>query len=264
MPIIHDPVQDQTNLTTPLPIAALVTGGATRLGFEFAKALALRGHDIALHYCHAKQEAQAAQKKIVAMGVACELFKADLSGPNPQQLIHEVVQYFPRLQVLVNSASAYEAASIKNTTMDLLLQQFSVNFFSPFLLTQAFVNNCESGAVVNIIDNKIRFEQYNYAAYLLSKRSLAEFTRLAAVEYAPKFRINGIAPGLVMPGVQRTSDYIDWRVAAIPLNRQGQVKHLLLGLNYLLDNQFVTGQILTIDGGENINQTGRHAENYQP
>lgn len=146
--------------------------------------------------------------------------------------------------------------------MELLQQQFSVNFFAPFILTQAFAQKCKNGAVINILDNKIEFQQNDYAAYLLSKKTLAEFTRLAAIEYAPNIRINGIAPGVVLPGEERTEDYVSWRIENIPLQQQGSVEDLLRAMNFLIDSEFVTGQIITVDGGENINHQGNHAEMF--
>ena len=118
--------------------AALITGGATRLGLSFAKALAQEGYNIALHYHSSKASAQLAKQEIEAIGVCCELFQADLSSDCPEQLMHNVVDSFPQLEVLINSASAYDAATIADTGRALLQHQFAVNFFAPFMLTQAF------------------------------------------------------------------------------------------------------------------------------
>jgi NAD(P)-dependent dehydrogenase (short-subunit alcohol dehydrogenase family) len=116
--------------------------------------------------------------------------------------------------------------------------------------------------VINILDNKIAFQQFSYAAYLLSKKSLADFTRIAAIEYAPNIRINAIAPGVILPGDQRTSDYLAWRVEGIPLKTQGEVEHLIKAMQYIINNDFITGQILVVDGGEGINHQGQNAEQF--
>ncbi|MFT7267323.1 MAG: pteridine reductase [Porticoccus sp.] len=247
--------------------AALVTGGATRLGLSFANSLAQAGYDIALHYNGSASAADLAAKNIESLGVVCTTFQADLSEPNPGELISNVLESHPNLTVLINSASVYDAATISNTDIEMLQKQFTVNFFAPFLLTQAFVKGCvlrsdPRGVVINILDNKVSFQQYSYAAYLLSKKSLAEFTRLAAIEYAPHVRVNAIAPGVILPGSERTSDYLAWRIEGIPLKMQGRVDHLLRAMNYLLANEFVTGQVLTVDGGEGINHQGLNAEQF--
>lgn len=259
-----------TNVETGLRPAALVTGAATRLGYAFATALAHQGYDIALHYNSSEAEAQQAAVTLKGLGVDCQLFQYDLSGMDQRAqdvsatsgFVAEVQQQFPRLSVLLNSASAYAAANIADTPLSLLRAQFEVNFFAPFELSKAFYTLVDGGHIINILDNKIAFQQHCYAAYLLSKKTLAELTQMAAVEFAPKVRVNGIAPGVVMPGEQRTDDYIDWRVEGIPLRKQGEVAHLTSALGYLLNNEFVTGQILTVDGGEGINHVGRNAEEY--
>lgn len=246
--------------------AALVTGGATRLGYYFARTLAEMGYDIALHYNSSMQAANEAADSIRALGVQCEIFQFDFaSREDPSSLMKKVFQSFPSLEVLVNNASAYAATTTEKTDRKLLETQFSVNFFTPYLLTAAFakmVGEDRGGSVINILDNKIAYQQFHYSAYLLSKKTLAEFTKLAALEFAPRHRINGIAPGVVLPGETRTNDYLEWRKAGIPLKRLGETSELGKALKYLLDNEFVTGQILFVDGGETINNVGRNAENY--
>ncbi|WP_346796726.1 SDR family oxidoreductase [Halomonas sp. Bachu 37] len=241
---------------------ALVTGGATRLGRQFAEALAEAGYDIALHVNSSQKEAEEVAEVIRGQGRECEIFCCDFLQEDVGELIARVVQRFPRLSVLVNSASAYQPAPLAETDMAMLETQFRVNLFTPLLLIRHFAAAVEEGRVVNIIDNKVAYHQYPYAAYLLSKKSLADLTRMAALEFAPRIRINGIAPGVVLPASQRTSDYIQWRIEGIPLARQGDPAQLIQALHYLLDNPFVAGQILFVDGGESINLEGRHSENY--
>ena len=176
----------------------------------------------------------------------------------------QVAEVFPNLAVLVNCASIYNAAPIAETTMAMLHREFQVNFFTPYLLSGAFARRVESGNIVNILDNKIAFQQYQYGAYLSAKKALAELTRMAAMELAPRIRVNGIAPGVIMPGVTRTDDYIAWRVQGIPLKRQGAVEELGKALTYILDNEYITGQHLYVDGGESLYHIGQNAEAYKP
>ncbi|WP_404472124.1 SDR family oxidoreductase [Vreelandella venusta] len=242
--------------------AALVTGGATRLGRHFAEALAEKGYDIALHVNSSREEAEEVAQAIRQKGQACEIVPCNFLSDSLEDLVAAAKQHFPGLNLLLNSASAYEPAPIAGTDLAMLETQFRVNMFTPLLLTRHFAEAVESGQVVNIIDNKVAYHQYPYAAYLLSKKSLADMTRMAALEFAPRLRINGIAPGVVLPASQRTSDYIQWRIDGIPVDHQGSPAHLVQALHYLLDNDFVAGQILFVDGGESINLEGRHSENY--
>nr|WP_298056407.1 SDR family NAD(P)-dependent oxidoreductase [uncultured Halomonas sp.] len=242
--------------------AALVTGGATRLGRYFSEALADAGYDIALHVNRSREEAEEVASVIRAKGRECEIFPCDFLSDDLSDLLQSATQRFPGLNLLLNSASAYEPAPIAATELAMLETQFRVNMFTPLLLTRHFAEAVEKGQVINIIDNKVAYHQYPYAAYLLSKKSLAEATRMAALEFAPRIRINGIAPGVVLPASQRTSDYLEWRIDGIPLKRQGDPDHLVQALHYVLNNAFVAGQILFVDGGESINLEGRHSENY--
>ncbi|WP_339935663.1 SDR family NAD(P)-dependent oxidoreductase [Vreelandella glaciei] len=242
--------------------AALVTGGATRLGRYFSEALADAGYDIALHVNRSREEAEEVASGIRAKGRECEIFHCDFLNDDLNVLLQSAKQRFPGLSLLLNSASAYEPAPIAGTDLAMLEAQFRVNMFTPLLLTRHFAEVVQEGQVINIIDNKVAYHQYPYAAYLLSKKSLAEMTHMAALEFAPRIRINGLAPGVVLPASQRTSDYVQWRIEGIPLKRQGDPAHLVQALHYLLNNAFVAGQILFVDGGESINIEGRHSENY--
>lgn len=243
---------------------ALVTGGAIRLGKAFALSLARAGYNIALHYHSSVDAAIETQQEIQALGVACDRFPFDLlAEPDMAVLIDAAIARFPDLNVLVNSASTYAAAPLMETSPAMFETQFKANFQAPYFLTQAFAKLGSGGCVVNIIDNKVAFNQFQYSAYLLSKKALAEFTKLAAVELAPAVRTNGIAPGVTLPADTRTSDYINWRIQGIPVKRQGTTDNLCQALHYILENEFVNGQILMVDGGESLTNVGQNAAEYE-
>jgi len=244
--------------------SALITGGAVRLGKVFCATLAEAGYNLAIHYNTSSKEAAATAKELRKTGVDCETFQFDFSQDNDvSELITNVRKQFPDLNVLINSASIYDQATMMETPEAILEKQFRVNFQAPYLLTQAFAQQCKSGNVINIIDNKIAFNQYQYSAYVLSKKTLAEFTRLAAVELAPDIRVNGIAPGVVLPASARSQDYIDWRIEGIPLKQQGETDNIAQALQYLLTNDFICGQILFVDGGESLTNTGQNFANHE-
>ncbi|HEX4939958.1 MAG TPA: SDR family NAD(P)-dependent oxidoreductase [Candidatus Kapabacteria bacterium] len=243
--------------------AVLVTGAGTRLGSLFARHMATQGYDLALH-CNASLDAarQLAQE-LRSGGRQCEIFVQDFTEPfDTDDFIANVHARFGNLSCVINNASAYQPALSRNTSRALLESQFRVNFVTPFLLAGSFARCIGKGQVVNIIDNKIAYHQYHYSAYLLSKKSLAEFTRLAALEFAPDIRVNGIAPGVTLPMESRDNAYLNWRIEGIPLRKKGSDRQLMTALDYLLQNDFVTGQILFVDGGESLNQVGRNSENF--
>ncbi len=260
--------------------AALVTGGAVRLGRCMALHLAASGWDIALHYHSSQKEAIAVQKQIVALGCNCEIFSSDLSQKQDFIIFFDMVfRTLPNLCLLVNSASLYNESSFQNTSWEMWEKHFSVNLRAPFFLTQAFCHSLkkrkalpsssnsleyQSFLIVNIIDNKITFPQHQYASYVLSKKALADLSVMAAIEYAPSIRVNAIAPGVILPAETRKErkGYLDWRIDGIPLQRRGEERHLLLALDYLIENDFVTGEVLYIDGGESSSFAGRSYSSY--
>ena len=117
-----------------------------------------------------------------------------------------------------------------------------MNYKAPFFLLQAFNEQVGQGSVVNILDNKIAFNQFHYAGYLGAKKALAELTRMAALEFAPRIRVNGIAPGVILPAATRGDRYLQWRHDGIPLSGIGHPDHICSTLHYILTNAFVTGQ----------------------
>lgn len=245
------------------PGCALVTGGAVRLGRELALALAEDGWDIALHFRSSREAAKETALEIEKRGVHCGLFQFDFQGDGePADLVGEVQSRFPDLALLVNNASAYRPGNIAATDGGLLDEMLNVNFRAPFFLSRAFAERCSGGNIVNIIDNKVAHHQFQYSAYLLSKKLLAEFTALAALEFAPRIRVNGIAPGVILPAADRSADYLRWRREGIPLRRQGKPCHVAAVLRFILENDFLTGQILTVDGGESLTGIGRNAVDY--
>lgn len=198
------------------------------------------------------------------MGLDCELFPLDFENniDDIEQLILSILEIFPGFNLLINSASVYDQAPILKTDKKLLDKQFNVNFKAPFLLSKFFATYTRSGNIINILDNKISFNQYQYASYLLSKKALTELTLMSSIEFAPKIRVNGIAPGVILPAETRTSDYIDWRISKIPLKMKGELSNIMQALDYIINNSFVTGQILTIDGGESCTNIGFNAGTF--
>lgn len=245
--------------------AALVTGSAVRLGRAIALALAEAGYDIALHYNRSAAPAEATAAEIRAIGVDCAIFQQDLRRADGlDAFVAQVQAAFPRLSVLVNSASAYDSGTMAETDVATFDLQFDVNLRAPFFLTRAFAARVDAGCVINIVDNKVGFNQYAYAAYLLSKKALVALTQMAAQEFAPRVRINAVAPGVVLPATTRSQAYVDWRIEGIPLKMQGEPRHITDAVLALIDNDFITGQMLVVDGGEASAHLGRNATEFDP
>ena len=235
---------------------ALVTGSAKRIGRAIALALARRGYDIAIHYRHSRSEAQSLSEQIEALGQASRLYQADLTVEKDiLTLLPQIEADGLQLDLLVNNASIYEPATIQATEPDLFDRHWTANFKTPFFLTRDFARLYRTGSIINIVDAGIAKNESSYAAYALTKKALAELTKMAALELAPAIRVNGICPGFILLPVE--ADPADAALAEritqrVPLKRQGHVEPIERALEYLLDNAFVTGQLLLVDGGEHL------------
>lgn len=241
---------------------ALVTGGATRLGKELSLALADRSYDVVIHYNRSDEEARQTAARVETKGSKAYLLQRDLTADVTGLISQAQELCAGGLHLLINSASCYESGQIRDTTVEQFDRIMTTNFRAPFFLCQEFRSEAGTGQIINILDNKIHFAQFAYSTYVLSKKALADLTMLAAREFAPDIRVNGIAPGVILPQKNRSSEYLNWRLDNIPLKRKGHVADIIHALDFLLKSDFLTGQILTVDGGESIQPAGRDFTGY--
>ncbi|MCY4442574.1 MAG: SDR family oxidoreductase [Deltaproteobacteria bacterium] len=233
--------------------AALVTGGARRIGAAIARALAQDGYDIALHYRTSAESAEGIAEEIEGLGRRCRLFRCDLDRHEEMTgLIPGVREHFPRLNVLINNASIFEPGTLAGTGRDLFERHFNINFKAPFFLTQAFAEGCEHGQIINILDTRVSRSDQHHAAYTLSKKALLELTRMAARELGPAIRVNGVSPGMILPPPGGVVDELERRSAGLPLKRIGDTANLVAAVRFLLENPFITGECIYVDGGEHL------------
>jgi len=233
--------------------SALITGGAKRIGKQITLTLAEAGYDIALHYNRSQAEAEETAGQVRKLGRSCELFKCDLMKDDElNSLIPKVTETFPELNLLVNNASLFDKATIKKSWVEVFDSQFGANIRAPFFLMKQFALTCQIGQIINLLDARISHPDFHYAAYTLSKKALAELTKMAAVEFAPGIRVNGVAPGIILPPEDESIDYIDRKSKNIPLQRKGDAKDVANAIRFIVENNYITGQIIFVDGGENL------------
>jgi NAD(P)-dependent dehydrogenase (short-subunit alcohol dehydrogenase family) len=232
---------------------ALVTGAAHRLGRIYAMTLAQRGYAILLHYFRAKDVEQTEQE-IKAFGVPVYLVQADLrDDPGISFLISSLDSIPHPLEVLVNSASIMMKTNLHSTSKVNWDAILALNLRAPFLLAQQLVGRMkEGGLIVNISDCGARKLWKEYAAYVVSKSALETLTRLQAKEYAPRIRVNAIAPGLVIPSDGITKNEWESLVKRTPLNHPVRHEDVAGALGFLIDNPSITGQILAVDSGYSL------------
>jgi NAD(P)-dependent dehydrogenase (short-subunit alcohol dehydrogenase family) len=237
---------------------ALITGAAKRVGREVAIALAKAGFDIALHYNSSKKDALEVQSLIKNSGRECEIFSADLSKKTEvDRLFSEVSAKFNNLSLLVNNASIFEKFSFMETTEEVLDRHFAVNFKAPFFLTQHFAkfaraNKIKNANIVNILDSYINGNSTAYFAYLLSKKSFAELTKMTAKDLGPDIRVNGICPGLMIPSEYWNQEMLDKKVLEFPLKKVSKLEDIYKTVIYLDESQYLTGQLMYVDSGQTV------------
>lgn len=233
--------------------AALVTGGAVRIGRSLALALAKDGYDIALHYNSSEEEAEKTAADIEKTGRECKIFKCDLSGIKEiPELIKDVKKEFNKLNLLVNNASIFEECSFMQTDEDIFNRHININFRAPFFLSREFASVCKNGQIVNILDTNIAKNGIKHFAYLLSKKSLADFTKMAARTLGPDVRVNGLAIGATELSKDLPKGYLKSKQENVPLKKISTLDEVACSFLSLVNNESLTGQIIFIDGGENL------------
>ena len=234
---------------------ALITGASKRIGKTIAEYLAEMGWNVIIHFNssekHAKQLEATLNSKFPnqKFGTA----KANLSNINEViGLVPKVVSEFGEFELLVNNASVFNSGYLKETSLELFNTQFDVNLKAPFLLIRDFANYCKQGIIINIVDTRVTSNKSNFAAYSLSKKALWELTKMAALELAPEIRVNAIAPGVTLPPANEDGNYLEKLAKNIPMKRPAGLEPIIKSVNYILENNHLTGQLLFADGGENL------------
>lgn len=234
---------------------ALVTGSADRIGKAVALHLAAQGYNLLLHYNSSAEKAEKLKKEIEEMqnGVKAELLQFNFLVDNDFDEIFRALKHKNIiLDILVNCASDFVPSNFSLTGSQLLEKEFNINFKNAYLLTKAFARVYESGNIINFIDTKVSKNQTVHLDYILSKKLLQEFTKISAVELAPNFRVNGIAPGLILPPEGKDENYLLNLAQNIPLKKIGNLGEITKAIQFILDSEFFTGQTLFIDGGEHL------------
>lgn len=238
--------------------AALITGASKRLGRAISEHLAGLGWDIIVHFNSSQDEAVELVEEL-RRRYPLQRFshvKADLSvAAEAETLIPKVVSEYGKIELLVNNASVFIPATIAKTSSEMFDLHFNIHMKTPFLLIRDFGDQFKKGNIVNIVDTRITSNSSGYAAYSLSKQGLWDLTRMAALEFSPGIRVNAIAPGLILPPEGKDSDYL-WDLAKKnPMKRPGSIEIVLKSLDFILENDYLTGQLIFADGGENLGYT---------
>lgn len=231
----------------------LVTGGAKRIGKSIALAAASAGFDVAVHYHTARAEAESLAGEIRGMGRLAFVVEGDLDDATAaERVVTRVFEAAGRLDVLVSSASIFNKSGLLDFSLEELAQEIRINAFSPLVMARAFCARAEGGSIIHLLDSRMNSYDKLHAAYHFSKRMLYDITRLLAIETAPRFRVNAVAPGLILPPPGEPESYLEDHKSENLLHKHGQTEDIARAVLFLIENDFITGQVIYVDGGRNL------------
>lgn len=235
---------------------ALVTGASKRIGRAVALALAEDGFDLALHYHRSAHEALNLKAEIGAMGRKADVFSADLAMPEQAlSLVKAARLALGPISLLINNASVLDRDSLADMTLESWRRLMDVNLTSQVFLMQAFSRQDVlpgNASIINMLDQQMTAPSTRFFSYSVAKIGLEGATRLAAFELAPKVRVNGIAPGLVLRSGNQSDATFHTHQQSMPLGEGLSPDDIVHAVRYLNDASHVTGEILTVDSGQHL------------
>lgn len=234
--------------------AALVTGGARRIGRAICLELAAAGFDLAIHHRASAEEAARLADEIRAAGRRAVCLSADLADAvATRALVGLAVEALGPLAVLVNNASVFADDRLESLTGESWSSHMDVNLRAPVLLSQAFAAQAPDGSVIiNILDQRVLKPDPRFFSYGLSKSALWVATRTMAQALAPRIRVNGVGPGPTLPSVHQAPGEFEAEARATPLQRPASPGAVAGAVRWLVDAGQVTGQMIAVDGGQHL------------
>jgi NAD(P)-dependent dehydrogenase (short-subunit alcohol dehydrogenase family) len=244
------------------PPAALVTGGARRIGRAIVLALARAGHAVAIHVRRAGPEAQALAAEIAGAGGRAAVVTADLTDHDEvAALVPHAAAAIGPLTLLVNNASAFEADEIGTLDRARFDRHFAINLRAPVFLAEAFAAQAPDGsAIVNILDQRVLRPTPHFLSYGLSKSALHAATTTLAQALAPRLRVNAVAPGPTLPNPRQDADAFARYAGAMPLGHGPSPEEIAEAVLFLARAGNITGVTLPVDGGQHIGWRGTPEE----
>jgi NAD(P)-dependent dehydrogenase (short-subunit alcohol dehydrogenase family) len=234
----------------------IVTGGATRIGAAIAKKLSGPNVEIVIHYNKSKNKAETLKRKLMINGTKVYLVKGDLSK---EKDLNKIVK-FAKLKLkffdcLINNASLFENDKLENFSTDSWGKHLRTNLRTPALLSKEFAKNIrgKNNNIINIIDQRVFKLTPFFFSYTISKTGLYTLTKTSAMSLAPKIRVNGIAPGPTIKNKRQSERHFKKQFMATPLKKQVDVKEICNAVDFFIRNSSVTGQVIAIDSGQNLN-----------
>ena len=234
----------------------IITGGATRMGAAIARKLSGPNNEILIHYNKSKLKAEKLKKELSSKGTKVYLVKGDLSKETDiKKIIKFAKSKLKFFDCLVNNASLFENDKLENFSLDSWSKHLRTNLRAPALLTKEFAKNVKgkNNNIINIIDQRVFKLTPYFFSYTLSKTGLYTLTKTSAMSLAPNIRVNAIAPGPTIKNQRQSEKHFKKQYLATPLKRQVDVEQICNAVDFFIKNISITGQVLAIDSGQNLN-----------
>src|SRR5262245_58228461 len=239
-----------------VPRAALVTGGAQRIGASIARALARAGYAVAIHCHHSRAAADGLCSEIVKNGGKAAVVAADLADhADVSKLVAAAVEAVGPLTLLVNNAGEFEVDAFGELDPIRFDRQFAVNLRAPLFLAQDFAAQARDGSdpsIVNVVDQRVSRLTPRFFSYTLTKSALHTATTTLAQALAPRIRVNAVAPGPTLPSPRQDAHAFAQQAALVPLGRGPRPEEIADAVLYLAGAHSVTGVTIAVDGGQHI------------
>jgi NAD(P)-dependent dehydrogenase (short-subunit alcohol dehydrogenase family) len=234
---------------------ALITGAAKRIGRETALTLAASGINIVIHFNRSDTEAAVLADQLRQKGVKAWPVQADFRRPDEYQtVIERALQAAGSLDMLINNASIFPPETLNDLTWSGLCANMEVNAWVPLVLIRMFAQKVGHGAIVNLHDSRLKGYDWTHAGYIFSKHVLAAMTSMLALELAPNITVNAVAPGLILPPPGKDETYIQKLTHTVPLQRHGNPQDIADAVAFLIQSDFITGNVIYVDGGRHLHE----------
>ena len=235
----------------------IITGGATRIGAAIAESLASHKNQITIHYKKSKEKAEKLKKILEKKGSKVFLIKADL---NKISELNKIIKFanvkMKGVNCLINNASLFENDNIKNFSIKGWDKHININLKAPAILIKQFakiVSKNIKANIINIVDQRVFKLTPYFLSYTLSKTGLYTLTKTSAMSLAPNIRVNGIAPGPTVKNKRQSAKHFKKQYLSTLLKKSVDTKEISSAIKFLITNKSITGQVIAIDSGQNLN-----------
>ena len=235
---------------------AVVTGAARRIGRAISTALGEAGANVVIHdHQSLRGECENLCDEMDRLGVKTWIVTADFEDPaDSASVIGRAQKAAGNIDILVNSAAVFQGDTLRDADFKNLMHHMQVNAWAPLILSREFARVAPRGKIINLLDTRISGYDWKHVSYILSKHALHILTKMTALEFAPGITVNAVAPGLILPPPGKDMRYLEELAATVPLKRHGGPPDIVDAVLFLLSSEFITGQVIYVDGGRHLTE----------